>query len=132
MKTDGMRTAEHVGCGHPDKFADQVADRILDEALNLCGDDGRLRQNVRTAIECLAKDNLLVVSGEVTLPEPVRSRLDVAELTRKTWAEIGYGNNPDGLTVINHIGSQSQDIAEGAGGGVDHGGAGDQGIMVGY
>jgi hypothetical protein len=36
MKSRGQfRTAEHVSDGHPDKFCDQVADRILDEALTL-------------------------------------------------------------------------------------------------
>ncbi len=124
------RTAEHVSAGHPDKFCDQVADCILDEVLRLCG-DAATRRKTRTAIECLAKDHLLVVSGEVKLPDEVWAQLSVTQLARKTWKHIGYGD-PDILTVIDHIQPQSPDIAEGAGTGTDHGGAGDQGVMVGY
>lgn len=134
------RTAEHVSAGHPDKFCDQVADRILDEVLALATAEGEtVLPRVRTAIECLAKDDLLIVSGEVKLTDSIRARLDVVELARKVWKEIGYGEDGERLTVINHIRNQSPDIAEGkkeesqAGGvGTDFGGAGDQGIMVGY
>lgn len=120
-------TAEMVTNGHPDKFCDQVADAILDHVLLK---DPRSH----VGIECLAKDNLLVVSGEVN----TQATLDVAQLARHVWEKvIGYGSG-DELAVINNIRPQSEDIAKGAGGvdssggGVDHGGAGDQGIMVGY
>jgi S-adenosylmethionine synthetase len=147
------RTAEHVSAGHPDKFCDQVADRILDEALRLAAekDGGRSVQKVRTAIECLVKDNLLIVSGEVKLPPEVRNELDVVRLAREVWKNVGYSDIWRGgyghldkdqaygeLTVINHLRSQSPDIGEGAGKdvgegtGTDNDGAGDQGIMVGY
>ena len=134
------RTAEHVSAGHPDKFCDQVADRILDEVLKLAAQEGeKVVPRVRTAIECLAKDNLLVVSGEVKLTDAIRSRLDVVELARQVWEDIGYGSDAAQLTVIDHVRSQSADIAKGSrkpkrsgGVGIDFGGAGDQGIMVGY
>lgn len=135
------RTAEHVSAGHPDKFCDQVADRILDEVLTLGAQEGGdTVRYLRTAIECLAKDNLLIVSGEVKLTPFIKSRLDVSKLARETWKDIGYSTDPDELTVIDHIRSQSPDIAGGKGTegadadrqGVDQGGAGDQGIMVGY
>lgn len=139
------RTAEHVSEGHPDKFCDQVADRILDQVLKLAHEaEGREKEKrglpkfVRTAIECLAKDNLLVVSGEVKLTREIRGQLNAIELARGVWDRIGYGagaeENETGsavnekLTVIDHIRSQTADIARG----VDAGGAGDQGIMVGY
>lgn len=124
------RTAEHVSAGHPDKFCDQVADRYLDEALRLTGDDVELRRGVRTAIECLAKDNLLVITGEVKLPHEVRVGVDPIALAREVWRDIGYPCDDDvlNLTVVDHIRSQSADIALGT----DVGGAGDQGIMVGY
>lgn len=125
-------TAEHVSSGHPDKFCDQVADRILDEVLQLGNGDHETLSGLRTAIECLAKDNLLVVSGEVSLTDEIRVALDPIELARSVWKDIGYGTDPDELTVINHIRSQSADIAKGGGTGIDAGGAGDQGIMVGY
>jgi len=124
------RTAEHVSDGHPDKFCDQVADRILDEALRLCEGDAAMLARVRTAIECLAKDNVIFISGETALPNQTSVGLDVSGIVRDVWREIGYEEGA--VTVINHIGRQSADIAQGAGSGVDHGGAGDQGIMVGY
>lgn len=123
-----MKTAEHVSEGHPDKFCDQVADRILDEAFKLTGDDRYKRASVRTAIECLAKDNLLIVSGEVRLSDTVRAQLKVVDLAREMWRKIGYGTDVERLTVIDHLRNQTPDIARG----IDTGGAGDQGIMVGY
>jgi S-adenosylmethionine synthetase len=129
------RTAEHVGDGHPDKFADQVADAYLDEAIRLCDGDPKLLRKLRTAIECLAKDQFLVIAGEATLPDPVRLRLDPAETAFRVWSEIGYGTNRKELTVINHVRGQSPDIARGvdeADGRTDGVGAGDQGIMIGY
>ncbi len=142
MANTFSRTAEHVSAGHPDKFCDQVADRILDEVLTLCQDKGDdVLEKARTAVECLAKDNLLVVSGEVNLPPEVRGALDVQDLAQQVWEAVGYGEGGQ-LTVIDHIRRQSADIAEGSAVGdggtdgktapVDEGGAGDQGIMVGY
>lgn len=126
MRKEISRTAEHVGEGHPDKFCDQVADRILDQALILA-EDREGRHSVRTAVECLAKDSFLVISGEVKLPPEVRRRLNVIDLAREVWKRVGY-ESADELSVIDHIRSQTPDIAQG----VDTGGAGDQGIMVGY
>lgn len=119
------RTAEMVTDGHPDKFCDQVADSILDAAL--VDDPGS-----RVAIECLAKDNLIIVSGEMT----TEATLDIEAITKSVWEQtIGYGSG-DSLTVINNIKKQSDEIAKGAetksDRGVLFGGAGDQGIMVGY
>jgi S-adenosylmethionine synthetase len=158
------RTSEHVSEGHPDKFCDQVADRILDEVLAAAAEqdekepprtpDEAVLRYVRTAIECLVKDNLLVVSGEVKLTPTIRAELDIIKLAREVWKEVGYGDVWSGgygkddeeqvngeLTVINHIRTQSKNIGTGdqkrtdeteEGTGIDKGGAGDQGIMVGY
>lgn len=126
------RTAEHVAAGHPDKFCDQVADRYLDEVLNLSGDDLAARRTVRTGIECLAKDNFLMISGEVKILPAVQAAVNPVALAREVWREIGYPSDDgvENLTVIDHIRSQSADIARGTD--VEVGGAGDQGIMVGY
>jgi S-adenosylmethionine synthetase len=138
MKRQIEHTSEHVSEGHPDKFCDQVADRILDRVLELAGDDAETRSSVRTAIECLAKDNLLIVSGEVNLAEhltqKIKADLNIIELAREVWVRIGYGTKEQEqeLTVIDHVRTQSKDIAKGEGTGIDAGGAGDQGIMVGY
>lgn len=125
MMRHASRSAEMVTDGHPDKFCDQVADRILDAALEQDPDS-------RVAVECLAKDNLIMVSGEVT----TKASLDIEVLAREVWEKtIGYGPG-DELVVINHLKRQSLDITRGAGkegdGGVDFGGAGDQGVMIGY
>lgn len=121
------RTAEHVGDGHPDKFCDQIADSILDRTLQYCESEAALPA-VRCAIECLAKDNLLIVSGEVKWTDAIRNRIDLTELGQDVWRKIGYSQTGAELTVINHLRAQSPHIAQG----VDTGGAGDQGIMVGY
>lgn len=134
-----MRTAEHVSEGHPDKFCDQVADRILDEVYQLSGNNQEIRKNTRTAIEGIAKDNLLIVSGEVRLTSEVKAKLDITALAKEIWERVGYGDSSN-LTIINHIQTQSAEISgeeNGSGNsssltGVDQGGAGDQGIMVGY
>jgi S-adenosylmethionine synthetase len=119
-----ITTAEMVTDGHPDKFCDQVADAVLDAAL--LQDPG-----TRAGIECLAKDNLLIVSGELS----TGASLDIEEIARRVWESvIRYGPGED-LTVISHIKRQSADIARGDPsntGGVETGGAGDQGVMVGY
>jgi S-adenosylmethionine synthetase len=120
-----MRTAEMVTDGHPDKFCDQVADAILDAAL-------KQDPKTRAGVECLAKDTLLVVTGEVS----TRAELNVEETAREVWERVvGYGPGEE-LTVISHIKLQSPDIAFGGdqfdATGVDAGGAGDQGIMIGY
>ena len=114
-------TAEMVTDGHPDKFCDQVADAILDCALE---SDSKSR----VAIECLAKDNLLIISGELT----TEAKINVEQEARKVWQKIGYGDS-QALVVINFIKEQSADIARGHDSfGVDFGGAGDQGVMLGY
>ncbi len=119
-----MATAEMVTDGHPDKFCDQVADAILDAAL---AQDKR----TKAGIECLAKDTLLIVSGEMT----TGAVLNIEEIARHVWeSSVGYGPG-DELTVISHIKMQSPDIARGGhtdASGVESGGAGDQGVMVGY
>jgi S-adenosylmethionine synthetase len=111
---------------------DQVADRILDVAFRLCGNNDDLRANVRTAIEGLVKDNILFLSGETRWQGELRAHLlggehDVCALAQQVWEEVGYGDGKR-LTVLNHIRSQSPEISNQ----VDPGGAGDQGIMVGY
>ncbi|MCB1034661.1 MAG: methionine adenosyltransferase domain-containing protein, partial [Acidobacteria bacterium] len=122
------RTAEHVSAGHPDKFCDQVADRVLDEVLDRAAQAGDDLMSVRSAVECLAKDNLIMVTGEMKMSSVVRAELNVESIARQTWTEIGYSSNPTDLTVIDHLRAQSVDIAAGT----DDFGAGDQGIMVGY
>ncbi|MCX5714723.1 MAG: methionine adenosyltransferase, partial [Candidatus Omnitrophica bacterium] len=72
---------------------------------------------------------LLVVGGEIT----TSAYVDIQKLSRKIIERIGYVHPKYGFdyhtcAIINTINCQSPDIAQG----VDKGGAGDQGFMVGY
>src|SRR6056300_21493 len=129
MSKYSIFTSESVSEGHPDKMADQISDAVLDAMLK---DD----PDSRVACETLVKDNLVVLAGEITSG----SEPDLEALTRKVILDIGYDSidvGCDGNTceVVNAIGKQSQDIAQGVneGEGEDlEQGAGDQGLMFGY
>jgi S-adenosylmethionine synthetase len=115
-------TSESVGEGHPDKVCDQISDGVLDEVL---------RQDPlgRVACETYVTMGLLIVGGEIT----TGGYVDVANLTRNILKDIGYTHQKYGFdyktcAIINTIHSQSPDIAQG----VNKGGAGDQGFMVGF
>ena len=115
-------TSESVGEGHPDKVCDQISDGILDEVL-------RQDPYGRVACESYVTLGLLIVGGEIT----TTGYVDVLNLTRDILKEIGYTHPKYGFdyhtcAVINTIHCQSPDIAQG----VNKGGAGDQGFMVGY
>ena len=115
-------TSESVGEGHPDKVCDQISDGILDDVL-------RQDPYGRVACETYVTMGLLIVGGEIT----TTGYVDVHNLTRNILKEIGYTHPKYGFdyhtcAVINTIHNQSLDIAQG----VNKGGAGDQGFMVGY
>ncbi|MDG2108226.1 MAG: methionine adenosyltransferase [Woeseiaceae bacterium] len=120
-------TSESVSEGHPDKISDQVSDAILDAII---ADDPK----ARVACETMIKTGMIVVAGEVT----TSAWVDIENIARKTVIDIGYDDSSygfDGATcaVLNAIGKQSPDIAQG----VDREseekqGAGDQGLMFGY
>lgn len=115
-------TSESVSKGHPDKVCDQISDAILDEIL-------KKDKTARVACETYITRGLVVVGGEIT----TRTWVDVEQIARDVIKSIGYddakyGFNYKTCAVINVIGKQSPDISQG----VDVGGAGDQGLMVGY
>jgi len=115
-------TSESVTEGHPDKICDQISDAVLDEVL-------RQDPKGRVACETFVTVGLVIVGGEVT----TTCYVDISGLVRGVLADIGYNKPEFGFeattcAVLNAIGEQSQDIAQG----VDQGGAGDQGSMVGY
>lgn len=115
-------TSESVGEGHPDKVCDQISDAVLDEVL-------KQDPYGRVACETYVTMGLLIVGGEIT----TTGYVDVGNLTRKVLLDIGYTHPKYGFdahtcAIINTIHSQSPDIAQG----VNTGGAGDQGFMVGY
>jgi len=115
-------TSESVSEGHPDKLCDQISDGVLDEVL-------KHDPNGRVACETFVTMGLLIVGGEIT----TSAYVDIHELARGIIKDIGYNNPKYGFdyhtcAIINTINRQSPDIAQG----VDTGGAGDQGMMVGY
>jgi S-adenosylmethionine synthetase len=115
-------TSESVTEGHPDKIADNISDAILDAIL-------AQDPTARVACETLVTTGLAVVAGEITTTATVNYK----KIIRDTIHEIGYndasfGYDSDTCSVIDAIGTQSPDIAQG----VDGGGAGDQGLMFGF
>jgi len=115
-------SSESVSEGHPDKLCDQVSDAILDDVL-------RQDSRGRVACETFVTMGLIIVGGEIT----TTAYVDVINLARGVVRDIGYTHHKYGLdyqtcAILNSIHSQSPDIAQG----VDRGGAGDQGLMVGY
>ena len=127
MSTYNVFTSESVSEGHPDKMADQISDAVLDAIFN---DD----PYSRVAVETMVKTGMTVLAGEVR----TNSHADLEEVVRKVIVDIGYDNTDvgfDGNTcaVINAIGKQSNDIAQGVDAGENKDiGAGDQGLMFGY
>jgi S-adenosylmethionine synthetase len=103
------RTAESVSPKHPDKIADQISDAILDA--HLAGD-----LLARVAVDVAGGHGTVFVTGEVTSQT---ADVNVEAIVRRLAGDV---------EVITHIAQQSPEIAAG----VDNGGAGDQGIMVGY
>ena len=109
-------TSECVFRGHPDKIADQISDRILDECL-------AQDKNSRVAVETLIKNNLIFLAGEVT----TNANISYKNVALSVLKDLGY-ENLDNFEFIIEISKQSPDIALG----VDKDGAGDQGIMYGF
>ena len=115
-------TSESVTEGHPDKVCDQISDAVLDAVL---AED----PTGRVACETFVTRGMVIVGGEIT----TKTFVDVDALVRDVVRDIGYNHPKYGFdatscAVMNAIGRQSPDIAQG----VDTGGAGDQGIMFGY
>ncbi len=120
-------TSESVSEGHPDKVSDQISDAVLDAILEQ-------DPHARVACETLVKTGAAIVAGEIS----TEAWVDLEKIVRKTITDIGYdcssvGFDGNTCAVINLIGKQSTDIAQG----VDRSrpedqGAGDQGLMFGY
>lgn len=104
-----FRTAESVSPKHPDKICDQISDAILDAHLTQ-------DHHARVAIDVAGGHGTVFVTGEVTSKA---TDINIAEIVGRIAGDV---------EVIEHIFAQSGEIARG----VDTGGAGDQGIMVGY
>src|SRR5579859_4692345 len=115
-------TSESVTEGHPDKVADQISDAILDAIL-------AKDPLARVACEAIVTTGLALVVGEITTD----CYVDIPRILRQTVREVGYtrakyGFDAEMCGVLVSIDEQSPDIAQG----VDVGGAGDSGIVIGY
>lgn len=104
------RTAESVSPGHPDKLCDQISDAILDAYF---AEDPKSR----VAVEVCGGHGQVFVTGEVT---STAKNVDIEKIVHRL-----AGND---MKVMSNLVKQSPEIAQG----VDTGGAGDQGIMIGY
>lgn len=107
-----IKTAEFVSPKHPDKICDQIADKILDYYLEK-------DKNSRTAIEVIGGHNKIVIIGEI------KSK---AKISKKQITDIVYSLINKNYNLSINLVEQSPEIAQG----VEIGGAGDQGIMIGY
>ncbi len=128
-------TSESVTEGHPDKVCDNISDGLLDAILTL-------DPSARTAIECSAAYDTLLIMGEVT----TTANIDYEQKAREIIKNIGYDFGTfayDKCKIITAIHTQSPDIAMGVNAslerktnGADEAenmlGAGDQGMMFGY
>lgn len=121
-------TSESVTEGHPDKVADQISDAVLDAAL-------ALDKFAKVAVETLVTRGNIILAGEIRLAQDgYRKIIDQAEdIARSVIADIGYTTcaadfEHGGCRVQVLIGGQSMEIGEA----VNRGGAGDQGMMIGY
>ena len=105
------RTAESVSPKHPDKLCDQISDAIL---------DAHLEQDpqARVAVETCGGHGQVFITGEIT------SRAKGVDIP----AIVARITGDDQLKLYTNLVQQSPEIAQG----VDTGGAGDQGIMIGY
>tara|TARA_Y100000310_G_scaffold325825_1_gene389914 strand:- start:44 stop:997 length:954 start_codon:yes stop_codon:yes gene_type:complete len=103
-----IRTAEFVSPSHPDKLCDGISDKILDTCLEQDPES-------RVAIETAGGHGSVHLTGEIT----TNAELDYESIVKEV----------SGIDKVTHnVVKQSNEIARG----VDVGGAGDQGIMVGY
>jgi len=120
--TNFLFTSESVTEGHPDKIADQISDAVLDAILEQ-------DPTARVACETLVTTGTAVIAGEIS----TKAVVNYKKIIRDTINDIGYNNASYGydcntLSVMDLVGTQSPDIAQG----VDTGGAGDQGLMFGF
>jgi S-adenosylmethionine synthetase len=123
-----LYTSESVTEGHPDKVADQISDAILDEALTL-------DKYAKVAVEILVTRGNIVIAGEIRLAGDGAAKIiqQAEDIARSVAKNIGYNTFASclaegGCKVEIMLGGQSMEIGEA----VDRGGAGDQGMMIGY
>lgn len=109
-------STEQVSKYHPDKYADQISDAILDACLEQ-------DKNSHVACETMVKSRTVILAGEIT----TEASVDYEEVVRRVSKKLGY----EPLDILKFLTVQSPQIEAGVKRGEDTG-AGDQGIMFGY
>ena len=111
------KTSEWVSLGHPDKMADFISCYLLDRYLEQ-------DPMTRYALEVMIKDNIVTLGGEIT-SKAQYSPEDIAAFVRIAVNQVGYTKAyqrfwgkenticGDDIEVMQHIGRQSPDIAQG-------------------
>ena len=105
--------AESVTYLHPDKICDQISDNILDEYL-------KQDPYSKVAVETVGGHGLIALIGEITS----KANVNIVKTAKDYYKKITNKN----IIVKSNVSKQSPEIAKG----VKIGGAGDQGIMIGY
>lgn len=113
-------STEQVSKYHPDKYADQISDAILDDIL-------KQDKNARVAVETLVKAKTVVVAGEITANLTTNLKDIVKNAVHKIAEKLDYKVDK----IVNLIEAQSLEIAN-AVNQTDGVAAGDQGLMFGY
>ena len=124
--------SESVSAGHPDKCADIIADKIVDELL-------KIDKNARVATEVFVAGKNVIIGGEVKVKEKVDKDFYIncakEALRYIGYPESGFSNSetiyPDELNYEVYVSRQSPEISIGVDK-EDELGAGDQGMMIGY
>lgn len=105
--------AESVSYLHPDKVCDQISDNLVDAFI-------KQDPHARVAIETAGGHGHVSLYGEIT----ANAEVDIVAETKQLYKNL----TGDDIAVESYISQQSPEISSG----VNRGGAGDQGVMVGY
>ena len=108
-------TTEQISKYHPDKYADQISDAIVTEAL-------KQDRSSRLGVETLVKDHTVVLGGEIKS----LAHIPYDKIVHQVATDLGYRVD----NIINLIGQQSPEINKAVDAKVLT--AGDQGLMFGY
>lgn len=109
-------STEQVSKYHPDKYADQISDAILDACL-------AQDPHSHVACEVMVKGSTIILAGEITTKALVEYGATAIKVAKKLRYPV--------TNILTYIDTQSREIARGVGEGKDMG-AGDQGLMYGY
>lgn len=114
-------TSESVCAGHPDKICDQISDAIVDAVLEK-------DPHGHVAVETMAAHGHVILAGEVT----TSAKINFEKIAREQIKRLGYTDTKSKFSyespISIYVHEQSPEIQVG----VDHKGAGDQGMMFGF